>query len=76
MSSKWPATPSAGEWKAKKTRKSLSSEIKLQEEGGGASFITRTLQVPQSTVSTVIKQATNVKKAGENFYINGKDANE
>lgn len=69
MASKHPATTSAAEIKAKRPRKSLSLEkkqiVKRHEEGEGANSIAKFLQLPQSTVSTIIKQAPNVKKVGE-----------
>ncbi|MPC40843.1 hypothetical protein E2C01_034416 [Portunus trituberculatus] len=74
MSSIQTATTSAGELKAKRSRISLFIEkklvtVKCQEGGNGANFITRTLQLPQSTVSIVIKQAASVKKACETAFI-------
>ncbi|MPC33191.1 hypothetical protein E2C01_026534 [Portunus trituberculatus] len=68
MSSKWGAALSAGEMKAKRSRKSLSFENKLEivkchKGGEGGNYIVRTLQLPQFTVSTIIKQVASVKKA-------------
>ncbi|MPC54011.1 hypothetical protein E2C01_047917 [Portunus trituberculatus] len=65
LSSKQPVTPKAGELKNKRPRKSLSLENKLEivKRHRGANFIARTLPLPQSTVSTIIKQTANMKKA-------------
>ncbi|MPC40940.1 hypothetical protein E2C01_034516 [Portunus trituberculatus] len=68
-SSKRPVTPSAGELKAKRPKKKLIFREKLEIvkrfEGAGPNFIAKTLQLPQSTVFTIIKQTSSVKKAGE-----------
>ncbi|MPC57118.1 hypothetical protein E2C01_051092 [Portunus trituberculatus] len=70
MSSKWSTTPTAGELKAKRQRKTLSLEkmletVQFYEGPECANFIARTLQLSQSLVSIIMKQAASVKKTGE-----------
>ena len=70
MAPKRPASSSDKSEKAKKKRKSLNLEVKLgilkRHEGGeGPNSIARALGLAQSTVSTIIKNASAVKKAGE-----------
>lgn len=74
MALKWPATTSATEIKAKRLQKSSSLETKLlivkRHEGSErANSIARFLQLPHSSVFAIIKQAADVKKAGERTSI-------
>ena len=53
--------------KVKRARKSLSLETKLDilkrnEFGEGSSAISRSLNLPQSTVATVLRNASSIKK--------------
>ncbi|MPC89039.1 CENPB DNA-binding domain-containing protein 1 [Portunus trituberculatus] len=70
MPPKRPAmSPSVG----KKTRKSLTLEVKLdiihrQERGEKTNSIARHHGLTPSTVSTIFKSADSIKKAGETIF--------
>lgn len=60
-----------GVGKVKRARKSLSLETKLDilkrnEFGEGSSAISRSLNLPQSTVATVLRNASSIKEAAAN----------
>ena len=70
MAPKRSADTAGGE-KAKRKRKSLALEVKLdilkrKEQGEGTSAIGRKLGLAQSTVWTVLKNGEAIRKAGEN----------
>ena len=57
--------------KVKRARKSLSLEtkpdiLKRNEFGEGSSAISRSLNLPQSTVATVLRNASSIKEAAAN----------
>ena len=82
MASKRPASSTVTDVKPKRARKSLNLEMKLvivrRHEGGeGTNFIARTLGLPQSTVSTVIKKGRRCEEGRrDKHHPHGEDGDE